>query len=201
MSNENNQENEMDSVLDSLNSSANTQSEEQQKQSQMAEDGSNMQSKITEEQHPGAIQSESFEELLKNFEPHQQRVIIEANELGKKVYDLRTFISQSPIFAGLYAEEKEALKIQLFHMEQYFGVLQQRISVWEGGKWNYTKGKEVIGDFGIENEAVFILKYLASLYIDATNLLGVDPRRNSIVATDMEKTQMMAVKSVFSKRA
>lgn len=34
--------------------------------------------------------------------------------------------------------------------------------------------------------------------IDATNHYGNDGRRNSIVKTDMEKVQMMAVKSVFS---
>lgn len=204
MQNENN-DNQIKKVQDALQNSPNMQSEEQLKQSQISEDSPAQTENHKSSQNTGSDEKTvdveaAFDDFLKKFEPHQQRVIVEARDLAIKANDLRVFISSNQIFQGLYAEEKEALQIQLFHMERYLEILNARIKVWQGDKWNQSYGKTLIGDFGTGQEPVFILKYLAALYIDVTNVFGRDGRRNSIVATEMEKTQMMAVKSFFSKQ-
>lgn len=133
------------------------------------------------------------------LQEHQLKVVDEFNELADKCKKLREFISSNGIFLTLSKEEQSARQAQLFHMEQYAGLLQSLINSWKNGNWNQSKGQSIIGDFGTGNEGVFTLKYLSALMIDATEVFGRDGRRNAIVATDMEKVQMMAVKSIFSK--
>ena len=184
MSNENNEE--IKKLQDDLADGKSMQSEEQMKQIQMTEEAD------------GNAGTGTFNDYLQSFEPHQQRVVIEQHDLAQKTNALRQFIATNEIFKNLPAQEQQNMRAQLFHMEQYLGILNVRIAGFKGQPSQKSKGQDLIGDFGINQEAVFTLKYLAALYIDTTEALGNDPRRNSIVATDMEKVQMMAVKSVLS---
>ena len=60
-------------------------------------------------------------------QPHQQRVITEANELGAKIEALDAFISVNPIFEKLDVAEKSRLMVQFGLMQSYFQVLKERI--------------------------------------------------------------------------
>lgn len=128
-----------------------------------------------------------------------EKVINERNELSGNVTRLRNFIENNEIFKTLSDDHKKLQKRQLMVMELYQGILGQRIKLFKGGSINQTKGETVIGNFGTDREDVFNLKYLSILMIDATNQYGQSGRRNAIVATQMENTQMMAVKSIFAK--
>ena len=186
MSNENNEE--IKKLQDDLADGKSMQSEEQVKQSQMSEEA-------------GSAGTGTFEDYLNRFQPHEQRVILEHKDLAQKAKDLRVFIGSNPIFKTLPSTVQVLRQAQLFHMDQYCGILAEVIRLFSGGEEApKSKGMDLIGDFGTGNEHVFILKYLAAQYIDATDALGNDSRRNAVVATDMEKTQMMAVKSVFSTK-
>lgn len=133
-------------------------------------------------------------------QPHEQRVIDEHFELSEKAKKLYDFINSNPIFKTLPEDVQFLRRAQLFHMLQYSVMLDEIIYLFKGGSPRPKSiGEETIGFFGTENEKVFDLKYISMMMINATNLLGNDPRRNAIVRTDMEKVQMMAVKSVFSK--
>ncbi len=59
--------------------------------------------------------------------PHQQRVVDEKNEVNDRLGKLAEFIAASPIFGKLPYDEQGRLKIQKFIMEQYVGVLCDRI--------------------------------------------------------------------------
>ena len=67
-------------------------------------------------------------ETEKNYAPHQQRVVDEANELREKFSKLDAFILDNPIYQELEKEEQKDLKLQRTHMEQYILVLERRIS-------------------------------------------------------------------------
>lgn len=61
-----------------------------------------------------------------------------------------------------------------------------------------SKGLQVVGTFNPNNEdAVTRIKQKAVELIDLIEELGKCPRRKSIAITDVEKAQMMAVKSLF----
>jgi hypothetical protein len=64
---------------------------------------------------------------LKSELPHQQRVIVEANELGLKIDALNLFIEENPIFERLNLNEQIRLGEQVFVMSQYFNILKERI--------------------------------------------------------------------------
>jgi len=49
----------------------------------------------------------------KNMEPHQQRVVIERDELQDKYNKLKVFIESNSIFKGLKENEQQNLQIQL----------------------------------------------------------------------------------------
>lgn len=59
--------------------------------------------------------------------PHQQRVVDEKAELSEKLAKLREFIATNSLFGKLPYDEQGRLKIQRFIMEQYVGVLGDRI--------------------------------------------------------------------------
>ena len=59
--------------------------------------------------------------------PHQQRVVVEANELGVKIEALNAFIGSNPIFLKLDDKEQSRLKNQVHFMIKYFSVLKERI--------------------------------------------------------------------------
>ena len=64
----------------------------------------------------------------KQYAPHQQRVVDEANELREKFLKLDAFVLDNPIYQELEKEEQKDLKLQRTHMEQYMLVLERRIS-------------------------------------------------------------------------
>lgn len=63
-------------------------------------------------------------------EPHQQRVVDEKDELDERIEKLESFISSSPIFAGLPEEEKIRLQDQCTHMMRYSITLSERIKAF-----------------------------------------------------------------------
>jgi hypothetical protein len=69
--------------------------------------------------------------LIKNSKiPHQQRVILEANDLGEKLYKLNEFISLNPLFKELDDLEQARQLKQSDLMFRYFQVLNGRISAF-----------------------------------------------------------------------
>lgn len=67
-------------------------------------------------------------EEIKELQPHQQRVVDEFKELEDKFKKLGAFILDSPIYSTLPQEEKDDMQIQYDAMEQYYIVLERRIS-------------------------------------------------------------------------
>lgn len=133
---------------------------------------------------------------------YEKRVVEEKNELDDKIRKLSDFM-EGEIFSSLTEKEQYLLRKQLLWITNYKKVLEERIDVFFEVKrqpitWTKTRGEEMIGLFGTEKWEVFELKMLSANFIDRTDALGKDGRRNAIVATDMEKVQMMAVKSLFS---
>lgn len=64
--------------------------------------------------------------------PHEQRVIVEANELGIKTHNLSVFINTNPIFEKLSSGEAERLTLQYNLMKSYFEILEKRIEHFSG---------------------------------------------------------------------
>ncbi|MDN6228453.1 MAG: hypothetical protein L0J12_04410 [Enterobacterales bacterium] len=62
------------------------------------------------------------------MEPHQQRVVDEANELEDKLTKLSAFIESSPVFAGLDSMQQDLLKAQAGAMSAYLQILKLRIA-------------------------------------------------------------------------
>ena len=61
-----------------------------------------------------------------------------------------------------------------------------------------TKGEEIIGKFNPDsNESVDKIKQKATELVNLIEELGKDPRRKATAITDVEKAQMMAIKSLF----
>jgi hypothetical protein len=80
-----------------------------------------------------ALQDAVFGEWSKakhEFEPHQQRVVKEKEELDKKVNALSAFIGESPIFDTLDQDEQERLKEQNDVMWLYSEILGKRIAAF-----------------------------------------------------------------------
>ena len=64
------------------------------------------------------------------MQPHQQRVVDEKKELDVKLEKLSAFI-QGPIFQTLKSDEQERLTRQIKLMDQYSGVLAERIEAFD----------------------------------------------------------------------
>ncbi|MDN5449599.1 MAG: hypothetical protein L0G06_01750 [Enterobacterales bacterium] len=62
------------------------------------------------------------------MEPHQQRVVDEANGLEDKLTKLSAFIESSPVFAGLDSMQQDLLKAQAGAMSAYLQILKLRIA-------------------------------------------------------------------------
>lgn len=60
--------------------------------------------------------------------PHQQRVIDEAQELNEKLVKLMDFINKSDIYKSLSIDDARLLNEQYYYMQNYFRVLNTRIS-------------------------------------------------------------------------
>lgn len=132
------------------------------------------------------------------LQPHQQRVVEEREALQEKVEKLKTFI-ESETFKTLSKNDQKLLKYQLIHMNSYLYVLEVRIIMFTELELEESKGEEIIGLFGTENDDVMALKFSAISFIDTVESLVNDPRRKAIAITHVEQAQMMAVKGLFSK--
>ena len=66
------------------------------------------------------------------MEAHQVRVIEEQKELALKIEKLEAFITDdnNPTFAKLDIPERARLRAQLTHMQNYDGILKQRIAAF-----------------------------------------------------------------------
>lgn len=65
------------------------------------------------------------------LQPHQERVVIEKQELDSKLEKLRAFMSEDGgIFDSLPSEEKIRLSEQETHMSRYSNVLRRRIEAF-----------------------------------------------------------------------
>lgn len=85
-------------------------------------------------------------------------------------------------------------------MKQYALILFNRIEKVNGEKEKIienTKGYEIIGKFGFENESVKSIKSATINLINFYNNIGKDPRRVAKAITDIESAQMFIVKSLF----
>ena len=60
--------------------------------------------------------------------PHQQRVIDEAQELNEKLVKLMDFINKSDSYKSLSIDDARLLNEQYYYMQNYFRVLNTRIS-------------------------------------------------------------------------
>lgn len=63
------------------------------------------------------------------LQPHQQRVVDEKTELDERLTKLIAFFN-SPIFAGLPADEQYLMKRQADHMTSYSVVLGERVATF-----------------------------------------------------------------------
>lgn len=61
--------------------------------------------------------------------PHQNRVIVEAEELEDKLRKLAEFL-KSPKFSELTAIEQELLSAQALVMTEYLSILNERINLF-----------------------------------------------------------------------
>lgn len=81
------------------------------------------------------LRTENDKDILDNrFEPHERRVIEERSELEFKREKLNDFILGSD-FQRLSKQEQDLLREQVVHMNNYSGVLWERIML-------FTKAKE-----------------------------------------------------------
>ena len=64
----------------------------------------------------------------KEYPPHQQRVITEAEELNIKIEALDNFILNNNVYKTLEEEEQARLVQQVRAMQYYFGILIERIN-------------------------------------------------------------------------
>ena len=69
---------------------------------------------------------------MSNFHPHQQRVVVERDELNTKRKALTVFIDSNVTFASLSKREQELLQQQEVLMRNYVTVLDQRIALFTG---------------------------------------------------------------------
>jgi hypothetical protein len=63
------------------------------------------------------------------MDPHQERVLEEAAELGKRMERLLAF-TLGPVFQHLHPAEQDRMSRQLGHMGAYHNVLLERIAAW-----------------------------------------------------------------------
>ncbi|MGS0941570.1 crAss001_48 related protein [Pseudomonas luteola] len=64
---------------------------------------------------------------MSDLQPHQQRVVDERAELNARIGKLDMFIDSNPVFEKLSDKDQELLKAQRKAMQEYSGILSQRI--------------------------------------------------------------------------
>lgn len=145
-------------------------------------------------------------DIFERLEEHERRVVEERAELSDRVTKLSAFLG-GDVAGSLGEVDIFLLRSQFVWMRSYLDVLDRRIELFTSrleredgvdrlGK-SYSNGEELIGFFGGEDPSVFLLKRLASTYVDCVERFGKSYRRNDLAVTDMEKSVMMAVKSLF----
>jgi hypothetical protein len=66
-----------------------------------------------------------------SYEPYQQRVIAERDELNRRLITLNDFRNPiNPVFAALGVHEKWLISRQAYSMEDYLEFLDERISMF-----------------------------------------------------------------------
>ncbi len=63
------------------------------------------------------------------LQPHQQRVVIERDDVSEKLAKLMSFF-QTPTFAGLSEAEQSRMRNQARFMDGYAAVLEERIAAF-----------------------------------------------------------------------
>jgi len=133
------------------------------------------------------------------------KVNSEYQALGLEIMKLKNFLSLGNSINIVSKEMYSTMETQLKEMIAYHGTLGNRILLFEkenpGIKEfiHCSKGAQVIGQFNPSgNTQVEEIKLRAAQLINCINAFGKDPRRVATAITDIEKAQMMAVKSLFS---
>lgn len=76
----------------------------------------------------------SADESAAGLQPHQQRVVVERDELSEKLTKLLAFF-QTPIFTRLPEAEQSRLQNQARFMDGYAAVLEERIAAFPVEVW------------------------------------------------------------------
>ena len=71
------------------------------------------------------------------MESYQERVVEELVALNYKIIALRDFLP-SECFASLDQDEQFRLMEQLYHMQEYGKILQERVNAWSDQKSDFT---------------------------------------------------------------
>lgn len=77
----------------------------------------------------GLAEIDASEESKVSIEPHQERVVVERDELNAKIVKLDEFIKGS-VFSSLPVAEQLRLTSQRGYMKLYLGVLKERIAAF-----------------------------------------------------------------------
>ena len=64
------------------------------------------------------------------MKPHQERVVVELEELSTKLQKLNEFIENNSNFAAIDSDEQSRLKRQSEIMQDYVNILQERINAF-----------------------------------------------------------------------
>lgn len=94
--------------------------------------------------------------------PHEQRVIVESQDLFENVTKLHDFITDNPVFKTLPIDEQKRMKLQLVTMKCYYSVLVERILAFnlEGlDEISTTKTPEVVDKEIKESNATIELTF------------------------------------------
>lgn len=148
----------------------------------------------------------TFKIKLASKLPHEQRVIVEANELGIKTFALKTFINSNPIFEKLEIDEKERLHLQYNLMKSYWEILEKRIQNFKdlipAESIELTFGQKLVGlTFNPSgDDRVGKVKQLFADVLDAIGDPAADTERRSysynIIRTQAINTTMLAQMAV-----
>lgn len=129
------------------------------------------------------------------------KVNSEYQGLGLEILKLTSFLGNPKYISEVM---KAVMETQLNEMIAYHGTLGHRILLFESENpgikehINYSDGAQTIGNFNPSgNLQVEEIKNRSIQLINAIKAFGKDPRRVAIAITDIEKAQMMAVKSLF----
>lgn len=72
-----------------------------------------------------------YNNMKKEIQPHQSRVVSEFLSLDKKFKDIQEFICDNPLFGKLPGEEAHLLKQQRAAMFGYREILESRLRLWD----------------------------------------------------------------------